>query len=238
MIPPFLQLVVYLSLFACGEAPTTTEQLDRNGVGEISVAIRLSKVVAASLFRAEIVITASDMADIRQDLPINGDTASGVVEDIPAGSSRLFTLNGYDSSGELIYSGSSTANIVAGELVVVRITMRKVGLPTELPLLQILSSVTVSRWTTVTHVTGEIENRGVMNATNVVISCIARNNENAPISDDDINLGTINSGEKLLFTAKFSETQKGTEMSRYVAKFDYTILYDEGGPITGRVLID
>ena len=89
LIPLFLQLVVCLSLVACGEAPTTTEQPASNGVGEISVAIRLSKVVAASLFRAEIVITASDMADIRQDLPINGDTASGVVEDIPAGSSRL-----------------------------------------------------------------------------------------------------------------------------------------------------
>jgi len=72
------------------------------------------------------VITASDIEEIRQDLSISGELATGTVEDIPAGNNRLFTLNGYDAAGDLVYSGSSEVELPAGEVVPVQITMRRV----------------------------------------------------------------------------------------------------------------
>jgi hypothetical protein len=123
LIPWLLLLAVCVGLGSCGDNPTSVQR-DSNGAGEISVAIRLSKVAAASMTRAEVVITASDMAEIQQDLTISGDTITGTVEGIPAGTNRLFTLNGYDSSENLTYSGSASTDIIAGQQVTVRITLR------------------------------------------------------------------------------------------------------------------
>ena len=67
------------------------------------------------------------MDEIRQDLTIDGDVITGIVRDIPAGDERRFVLNGYDSSGNLAYSGSAIADVVAESQVTVRITLRKQG---------------------------------------------------------------------------------------------------------------
>ena len=107
------------------QAPLDMGVEDQEG-SRVSFAIRLSKLAVATLARAEVVITASDMEEIRQDLTISGELATGTVEDIPAGNARLFTLNGYDAAGTLIYSGSSEVDLPAGEVVPVQITMRRV----------------------------------------------------------------------------------------------------------------
>ena len=113
-----------VGVVACSDSALTRPEA--NDGGEASFFIR-SKVVAATLSRAEVVITGSNMDEIRQDLTIDGDVITGIVQNIPAGEERRFVLNGYDSSGNLAYSGSAIADVVAGEQVTIRITMRKQG---------------------------------------------------------------------------------------------------------------
>ena len=121
---PLLLLLCAGLVFCSGDTLTQPEVRDS---GKASVAISLGKVIATILSRVEVVITGSDMDEIRQDLTIDGNRATGTVRGIPAGSDRLFTLNGYDSSGILAYTGSASADVIAGEQVTVRITMRRVG---------------------------------------------------------------------------------------------------------------
>ena len=82
--------------------------------------------MAADLARVEVVVTGDDMIKIRENLTIEGDTASGVIQ-VPVGEGRLFVLNGFDSAGILSYSGSDRADVVEGVTVRVEITMRPVG---------------------------------------------------------------------------------------------------------------
>ena len=109
---------------ACSDSALTRPEASDGG--EVAFFIR-SKVVAATLSRAEVVITGSNMDEIRQDLTIDEDVITGIVRDIPAGDERRFVLNGYDSSGKLAYSGSAIADVVAESQVTVRITLRKQG---------------------------------------------------------------------------------------------------------------
>ena len=107
------------------------------------------------------VISGSDMSEVRQDLTIDGDRATESCGTLPAGDDRLFTLNGYDSSGGLAYTGSATADVIAGEQVTVRITMRRVGTPVGKPRLQVAGSASAQRpdccGIGATTITGEIE---------------------------------------------------------------------------------
>ena len=109
---------------ACSDSALTRPEASDGG--EAAFFIR-SKVVAATLSRAEVVITGSNMDEIRQDLTIDEDVITGIVRDIPAGDERRFVLNGYDSSGDLAYSGSAIADVVTESQVTVRITLRKQG---------------------------------------------------------------------------------------------------------------
>ena len=114
--------VLYVGLSSCSDGAPSRPAAGESG--EASFAIRMGKAVAATLARAEVVITGSDMDDVRQELSIQDNVVTGLVRNIPAGDDRLFTLNGYDSSGNLAYTGSATADVVAGQQVTVRITMR------------------------------------------------------------------------------------------------------------------
>ncbi len=109
---------------ACSDSALTRPEASDNGEASFVVS---SKIIAATLSRAEVVITGSNMDEIRQDLTIDENVIAGTVQNIPAGNERRFTLNGYDSSGNLVYSGSAMADVVAGEQVAVKITMSKQG---------------------------------------------------------------------------------------------------------------
>ena len=243
-VPWPLLLILCAGLASCSRG-TLTQPVGRDS-GKASVAIRLGKVVATTLSRVEVVITGSDMAEIRQDLTIDGDRATGIVRDIPAGSDRLFTLNGYDSSGGLAYTGSATADVVAGEQVTVRITMRRVGAPAGKPRLQVASSASAQRGLgksvydrDITRINGEIDNTGDGDATNVVIDLRARNSSGAAISDSRVTIGTVKAGDSKLFSADFSGTSeyKYSEPEIYVSSVDYMVSYNEGDSISGRITI-
>ena len=228
----------------CGSRVTQPEPEARDS-GVASFTIRVGKAVATALSRAEVVITGSGMAKIRQDLTIDGDTATGTVRDIPAGTDRLFTLNGYDSSGSLTYTGSATADVIAGQLVTVTITMRRVTTPSGTPRLRIANTASAQRPNCCSSgtsiITGEIENTGEADATNVTIDLRARNINGAAISDSRATIGTVKKGENKLFTARFSGTcwskydnECGT---KYISRANYTLSYSEGDPISGRITI-
>ena len=238
---PLLLLLCAGLVFCSGDTPTQPEVRS----GKASVAISLGKVVATTLSRVEVVVTGSDMDEIRQDLTIDGNRATGTVRGIPAGSDRLFTLNGYASSGGLAYTGSATADVIAGEQVTVRITMRRVGAPVGRPRLQVKSSASAQRpdccAVGTTTITGEIENTGDGDASNVEIDFRARNSSGAAISDSRATIGSVKKGESKLFTAGFSGTCwsqfSGDCGTKYVSGADYTLSYNEGEPISGSIAI-
>jgi hypothetical protein len=228
---------VYLILGACSDSSTPVG-LNTDESGEISVTIKLSKKAAASLSRAEVVISAANMNEIRQNLTISGDTVTGTVREIPAGSNRLFTLNGYDSSGNLLYSGSATANVIAGQEVTVRITIKPISLSTGQPELRILPRTSANRMNSATIITFEIENTGTADATNVIVNFRARNELGGAITDATATVGTIKVGESKLSTARFDGADSSYWDSRYVTSADYTISYSEGEDIEGTVAVN
>ena len=121
-MPWVVLCVLYVGLSSCSDGAPSRPAAGESGAA--SFAIRMGKAVASTLTRAEVVITGSNMNDVRQELTIDDNVATGLVRNIPAGDDRLFTLNGFDSSGNLAYTGSATADVVAGQQVTVRITMR------------------------------------------------------------------------------------------------------------------
>ena len=110
---------------SCGEDSRKPVGSYESGNGTASIAFKLSSALASRLSSAEIVITGSGMALIRQNLDVSGDIATGVVE-VPAGTDRLFTVNGYDKEAELIYTGQGWSDVISGERVTVTIMMRPV----------------------------------------------------------------------------------------------------------------
>ena len=68
----------------------------------------LGKVLAIT--RVILKVTASDMEDITATLDVAGSTASGTVE-VPKGTGRKFSVECFDASGNLQYSGETTADI-------------------------------------------------------------------------------------------------------------------------------
>lgn len=241
---PLLLLLCAGLVFCSGDTLTQPEVRDS---GKASVAISLGKVIATILSRVEVVITGSDMDEIRQDLTIDGNRATGTVRGIPAGSDRLFTLNGYDSSGILAYTGSASADVIAGEQVTVRITMRRVGTAAGKPQLRVADSASAQRGiyasglyrrNDITRVTGEMENTGDADATNVVMDLRGRNVSGAVISDSRDTVGTVKAGKSKLFTADFSGTSEYSwDTGTYLSLVDYTLSYNEGDPISGSITI-
>ena len=222
-----------VSLVACdNESPVGQQE---EAAGEITVLIPLSKAVQSQIARAEVVISASDMTTVSQNLQVSGNTLAGTVRSIPAGSGRVFTINAYDSGDNLTYTGSATATVIAGGQVTVSITVRSVA-ASGTPQLTISSVVSAERGGGRTTITGEIANTGTAAATGVVIAFRARNSSNAPISDATASVGTVGANESELFTAQFSNTDQYSG-SRYVRQADYTISYNEGADITGTLMV-
>ena len=126
---PFKYVILLWALVTIGcssDKPTDYADDRPAQTGELAIAIRMGKLAQETIARAEAVVTASDMDTITQDLTVDGNTISGFLPAIPAGSNRLFTLNAYDSANDLMYTGSSTTDVEAGTQTTLRITMHKV----------------------------------------------------------------------------------------------------------------
>ena len=216
-------------LCSCEITSLPTQEETGQKAGEISVAIRLSKIAAASISRAEVVVTGSGMTDIRQTLTVSSSTITGNVTGIPAGANRLFTLNGYDAAGNLSYTGSATATITAGQQTAVHITM--------VPTFQALgiSAFQPYRRAGVAWMDATIHNSGSNDATGVVIRSRAMNSFDDVIVEATTNIGVLRAGESSVFHAEFKPTTL-EEGGRQVVRVDCTISYNEGAPITATFL--
>jgi len=207
----------------------------------MTVTIALGKIAAANIARAEVVVTGAGMDPIRQALTVSATQITGTVRGIPAGSSRQFTINCYSASETLTYTGTATANVVAGQLVTVRITVRSTTAQA-LPALRMASSATaerkyVSSSNYTTTITVELSNTGTAAATGVSIAFRARSSSGAAIGDASTTVGTVAAGSSKLVTASFTNTDYLDWESRYVSGADYTIKYAEGPDITGTVAV-
>jgi hypothetical protein len=109
-------------LISCGDSVKPTEQ-EPDGT---SIAVPLSKTAADEIASAEVVVTGPDISQTRQELSVSGREISGTIPRLEPGPSRTFTMNAYDATGVLIYSGSTTVDIAEGEGAQVSITLRRV----------------------------------------------------------------------------------------------------------------
>jgi hypothetical protein len=71
----------------------------------------------------QVTISAEDMDIMQAWLTIQGDIASGTVTDIPAGPTRLFTVDVYKTGGIKSYSGSEYSHIFPNQTVEVEVTL-------------------------------------------------------------------------------------------------------------------
>ena len=238
-------LLLYSGCLILGSCDSISSPMrhESEGSGEMSVTIRLSKAAAADISRAEVVVEGTGMTEIRQNLTISGNTITGTVHGIPAGSNRLFTLNGYDASGDLTYTGSANATVVAGQQVTVRITVTATS-SVGSPQLEVSGTASALRPTYegTTIITGEIMNAGSADATSVALDLRARNSSGTAIGDARVSVGTIRKGESKLFSASFSQTcyddnQFANCHTRHISRADFTLSYSEGDPVTGRITV-
>ena len=106
---------------SCGDN-TQNSISSKSDYEETSIALKLTASLASQLSSVEVVVTGIDMTPIRQDLELTGEVASGILQ-VPVGSDRLFTLNGYDETGELIYRGQGWSDVRKGEETIVELAM-------------------------------------------------------------------------------------------------------------------
>jgi hypothetical protein len=207
---PVLALLCHMVAAGCGSDSGVLNEPAEGG--HASVAIPLSKVAAASIASGEVVVSATDMSDLRQALIVSGSLVTGTVTDIPAGKGRLFTLNAYDASGVMTYTGGNTADVVAGERVRVEVTLRPVsGTSGQLalalrgtPLVVQGDDYEFTGWSPSSvgndaRITGEIANTGER-AAGVTITVTLRDpSENLLGRVRNHEIGTIGAGDSELF---------------------------------------
>jgi hypothetical protein len=239
--PIFLVAVLSLgtTLSACDSARSPVRG-DEQVPSEMSILIPLSKPAAANISTAEIVITAGGMEEIRQALTVTGTALTGVVTGIPAGADRKFTINGYDSSGDLTYTGSETATVTAGERVRVAIIVRATnGSSSTQVVLDIASPVAASyaysQLEDYLEISGEIRNPSSLTASNVSVVFTARNSSGAVMDQGTKSIGSVPPGN-LFFTYRFSRRVFSSSGSP-ASQVDYSITHSLGGPDTGDVTL-
>ena len=77
------------------------------------IRLKLSKVAVNKVARAEIVVTGPGIEEaIVGVLNVEDETVVGSIV-VPVGPDRVFTINAYDASGALIYSGSGLADVIS-----------------------------------------------------------------------------------------------------------------------------
>jgi hypothetical protein len=119
-----LSAVILIAVVSCGdrrEDPLRAE----DEYEAASIAFKLSSTAAALLASVEVVVSGVDFIEIREQLELSGEVASGVIQ-VPVGTDRLFTLNGYDEFGALIFTGQGWSDIVSGSQTTVALQLRPV----------------------------------------------------------------------------------------------------------------
>ena len=109
------------------------------------------------------------------------------------------------------------------------------------PVLSVVSPVALSYWYggSPATVTSEVENSGSIDAQNVVVQMIARNESETALAQASVNVEKVLAGGRTLFSLSFTATAIDEySYSGIIASCDYTITCDEGGPYTGTVEVE
>lgn len=104
-------LAVPLFLSQCSSDKNTPTSLDVNATNSIRIAIATTDGFDKIASGAEVRVTAPDMKEIRIKLKIGSKSISGTIDRIPIGYNRLFAVVVYDYNGNVIYTGTATADI-------------------------------------------------------------------------------------------------------------------------------
>jgi hypothetical protein len=234
-----LVILTVFGLIACDSGPQPM-QAESEGGGEMSVLMALSKPAAAAIATAEVVVTGDGMADILQVLAVSGSAISGTVRGIPAGPDRTFTINGYDLSGSLTYTGSATATVTAGQQVTVSIAVRSTNstTPTNV-VLEILSPIAVNYEFSFSdgylEISGEISNPSSLTANDVSVVLSARNASGALMDQGTKVIGDVPPGT-LFFTFRFPR-EVFASGDKKASSIDYVISHSLGGFDTGSAML-
>ena len=98
--------------------------------GDISISLRVSgsptqfQTLARS---ASATISGADMADLAQALTLTDTTVEGSVPDVPAGKDRKIEISIYDSQNQVIYYGSTIADVKANASKRISIIVKRVA---------------------------------------------------------------------------------------------------------------
>jgi hypothetical protein len=93
--------------------------------GTAIIVLKFTQGLGIDLDRVEIIATAPDMPEHRQDIQLDSGLATGMIE-LPLGANRALTVNAYDRADELLYTGSGQTDITAGQQVRIEIIMQPV----------------------------------------------------------------------------------------------------------------
>jgi hypothetical protein len=102
------------------------------GPGEGAVELRLAgTALTGASAPASVVVTvsAADLAPFSFTLAPGGARLGAHLGGVPAGASRSFRVDGYDSGGALACSGAIVADVPAGGMVVLAVLVQEVGAP-------------------------------------------------------------------------------------------------------------
>jgi len=97
--------------------------------GDISISLRVSgnPTQFQSLARSAVVmISGSDMADLAQALTLTDTSVEGTVPDVPAGKGRKIEISIFDSQQQVVYDGSTVADVKANASNRISIIVKRV----------------------------------------------------------------------------------------------------------------
>lgn len=131
-------VVLLVALTGCGSGSSFTS----GGTGAITAKLEWSQAKSSSIgetlgirpstapsgvVTVRIIVEGSDMANIQKDFPASD--GKGLIDDVPAGTSRTITAQGLDSGGNVTFQGSiGNVTVVSGQTTDVgTITMLPVG---------------------------------------------------------------------------------------------------------------
>jgi|GEM_PF-5659761 formylglycine-generating enzyme required for sulfatase activity len=123
-IRPFFFPLCALLLVACSASSRAPQAADE-APAAATFALRLNAETSATL-RAEVIVSAADMQEIRSPLAITDGDIVGSIRDIPAGPGRLFTVNIYDATDNLLFTGSARLDLAPGQSIPVSLVLGEI----------------------------------------------------------------------------------------------------------------
>jgi TolB protein len=110
----FMILIIIIISCKSSDDVTFTDPISKEGAA-ISIQFPKPSSISNLVVYAKLIISSNDIDTIRAELTVNDTSVFGIIENIPPGKERKFTINCYNEEMVLTYSGEQTIYIVAGQ---------------------------------------------------------------------------------------------------------------------------